>query len=824
MFCVTCRAAREGTRGVCEACGDALWKGSASDRKRAVRTFQENDVVRKRLHEWKRQGLIDAQSFERISATLEPTYVLRELGITQVKPEPEPVVDAPLVSLAPAAAVPPMTELAAPEAKRATEPSSDEHRERSLERADHDDTALESAGALFAGRGTAHQGGEGVPLAGALGALSLLDADEYGQGAGATDGEGEGAEVRSFLYENVGWFVGVLLVLAGSVYGVREAWRTLDGVARHAVVAGALLGYHAGFTGLARLLASRSRAAGAVLSAVAVGLLPIVFASLAAMVAASPGAGLALALPSAAIAFFTSRAAGKRFGLEEPARVSYAVLPSLVASLPLAMLPGGAMARWLLPFAGAGALAVTAMSGSAGGDGPVRAWPAVWSALYAAAGLLVLSIVGAPDVDDAGAWLAAGGTPLACVVLFAGAVAAVFADACGRKGEREAHPKGAPAGEVLALGALASAAAGGAYVLWNSEVLTRGAMVLSAGAAVLATGSFARASLRHPGAAHPTVWIASLAAVMCARVALPDPRFTPWWYAAAALGPAGSLVMARLVERGWWARRIEGEGERESGALAPRPSTTAMVLWGWLLGPLPVLIAGATEVSWGMARLPAAASAAAVIALGAGWSGGLLLRTGKRHYLAGLAGLVTALAFYGPLGDAEAWARATALAAGLLGVAGLAYTRLARSDVSEGEGEGTDPRDCSAFDDLSLVASLGAAACALNALPVALAPRWRACSTRACTPSTSPRRRASRWSRARCSSVCPRRRCSSPARSATAPASSVRRRCSCPGSRSCSESPTWVSTRAPPACSRSCARSSPRCADARDWAIPRASP
>ena len=108
----------------------------------------------------------------------------------------------------------------------------------------HDDRTLEAGRAIFARDGGGAVVGAGVE------ALAALDEDD--------DAEAQPGENKPFGALQVFWFIGTLLVLAGSVMGVREAWRTLEGVWRPVVIAGAFFVYHVLFVGLARLLVRRS--------------------------------------------------------------------------------------------------------------------------------------------------------------------------------------------------------------------------------------------------------------------------------------------------------------------------------------------------------------------------------------------------------------------------------------------------------------------------------------------------------------------------------------------------------------------------------------
>ncbi|NRD60600.1 hypothetical protein HRD49_02450, partial [Corallococcus exiguus] len=146
------------------------------------------------------------------------------------------------------------------------------------------------------------------------------------------------------LNEYIWWFLGAVLVLGGSLMGVREAWRALGGVPRQLIVTGALLGYHAAFIGLGAFLARRSRSAGRVLAGIGLALLPVVFIALSALVALMPAVGVPAAFGVAAVALLPLRAAGRLWRGASATSFAVALFPSLLAGLPLM---GWGDAPWL---------------------------------------------------------------------------------------------------------------------------------------------------------------------------------------------------------------------------------------------------------------------------------------------------------------------------------------------------------------------------------------------------------------------------------------------------------------------------------------------
>lgn len=83
--------------------------------------------------------------------------------------------------------------------------------------------------------------------------------------------------LRPLFNEYIWWFIGSLLVLTGSIMGIREAWLVLSGINRHLTVLGAVVLYQFLFTALGVFLGTRSVITGRLLSVISLLLLPISF-------------------------------------------------------------------------------------------------------------------------------------------------------------------------------------------------------------------------------------------------------------------------------------------------------------------------------------------------------------------------------------------------------------------------------------------------------------------------------------------------------------------------------------------------------------------
>ncbi|HRG75050.1 MAG TPA: hypothetical protein PLX69_10870 [Leptospiraceae bacterium] len=83
--------------------------------------------------------------------------------------------------------------------------------------------------------------------------------------------------LRPLFNEYIWWFIGSLLVLTGSIMGIREAWLVLSGINRHLTVLGAVVLYQFLFTALGVFLGTRSVITGRLLSVISLLLLPVSF-------------------------------------------------------------------------------------------------------------------------------------------------------------------------------------------------------------------------------------------------------------------------------------------------------------------------------------------------------------------------------------------------------------------------------------------------------------------------------------------------------------------------------------------------------------------
>lgn len=686
MLCPACTEPRATDSGpLCPECGAALVPAAGRHLDDFVLAR-----MRRRIERWRSDGLLDPDTAERLEASLVPppeggASVPGEpapLALAVREPDPSPELDSAarveawaddvasslrraggwrpgwLASLAHS-----LDETARAEREQAA-------RRRVMEVDDGESSTEEDLGSAL-GSGQALFGRGHLDSLGGSGLEAVIALDE--------------GDNPPRLHEYLWWFLGAVLVLGGSLMGVREAWRALGGVPRQLIVTGALLGYHAAFIGLGAFLSRRSRSAGRVLAGIGLGLLPVVFVALSALVALTPAVGVPTALGVAAVALLPLRAAGRLWPGTSAGTFAVALFPSLFAGLPLMGWDDAPWPRALCAFAGVGALGAAvwrARTAEAGRASFVGAGAALYGALW----LAVFCVVSGPSGFDA---LDPGSPLFAGLVLWAVALGAVVAAGASSEAIRAA-PRAAPVFETLAHAVVASGAVAGALGAFSrypgEDVWVD---VASACAPVLATLVFFLLELRRRALVHPAAMAALLAGALVARVQAPD--VPAWWCFGVAAVAAGLLLLARGTPSAFLRSRLLAWGVVVSLATMPAFSVLA-----WLHG---------TDAPWPRAAAGAVIAGAAHLAGRWRWRG--------LHSLGGVALLFGALAAVGGtpwLASSAAGLGVFALAAALYGVGGLA-----QSAWAERQGLRNALRP---LEDLSLgIAALGVAR-ALGVAPV----------------------------------------------------------------------------------------------------------
>lgn len=453
------------------------------------------------------------------------------------------------------------------------------------------------------------------------------------------------------LNDFIWWFLGAVLVLGGSLMGVREAWQALGGVPRQLLVTGALWVYHAAFIGLGVFLSRRSLPVGRVLSGIGLALLPVVFVALSSLVELSPLLGIAVALGVAIAGLFPLRAAGRLLHDTSAKSLAVAMFPALLAGLPLMGFDEAPWVRMACASTGVAALAVTlwlARTAKSANTMLVSASAALYSALW----LAVFSVASAPSGFDA---LEPGSPLFAGLMLWAQAIAAVLAVASSADFVRKTHPRMSAVLETVAHAVLASGALSGALSLSSMEPGGDFSVAAaSAAAPILAGGVFFLLEPGRRALAHPAVMATLLAGVLVAQALAPtDPG---WWVFGGAVAASGLMLAARKSS----------------------PSTLSIKLLTWSIVATLAAMPLAVRVPVDGSSYPRIATGL-VIALAAHLAGGWYWR--GLHYLGGVAATFSLLGLVDlhPMLTGD-WGTLAVFAfvSGLYGVVGLIQAAWAR--------------------------------------------------------------------------------------------------------------------------------------------------
>ena len=673
---------------MCLECGTALVPATEPHLEALVQA-----TVRRHIERWRFDGLVDGDTASRLEASLTVARADTVEAAPAVKPQaPSPGEDSAVRVEAWADDVAASLREAAEwrpgwgaELARSLDEAAKAEREQAARRRvtargswEDDDSGEDGLGsALGSGQALFAQGQTGA-LGGGLEAMVALD---------------EGSASAPRLNEYIWWFLGAVLVLGGSLMGVREAWRALGGVPRQLLVTGALFGYHAGFVGLGAFLFRRSPSAGRIVAGIGLALLPVVFVALSALVALSPVPGVAVALGVAGLGLLPLRAAGRLLYGAPGMSLALALFPSLLAGLPLMGLEEAPWLRALCASAGVVAFGASVWRARAAGSG-LAPLVSAGAALYGALCLALFCVASAPSGFEA---LEPGSALFAAMTPWAVALAAVVAVAATSDAVRDAYPRGGPVLETLAYAVVASGALAGALGAFSSvpgeDLWVDAASVLMP---AVAAGLFFLLEPRRRALVHLSALAALVAGVLFARMLAPEAP--AWWLFGAAAVSSGLMLVARATASQGPRIRLLTWGI--VGSLVALPAFTPLE-WGW--GPVGV---------WPRVMTGLFIAAAAHVAGGWRWRG--------LHYLGGAAALFGALAFV----TGTSWLESTvttlavfSLAGGLYGLAGLVQGAWMGDSA---RGDALRP-----LDDLSLAMAalgLGLAINSMPGLPEVLAP------------------------------------------------------------------------------------------------------
>lgn len=157
------------------------------------------------------------------------------------------------------------------------------------------------------------------------------------------------ATLKPLFNEYVWWFVAMVLVISGSVMGIREAWLRFEGVLRPLTILFAFFTYHALFLGLGIFLFKRSMATGRMLLILSALLIPVMFQVANTVTRQSAEAGAIATAVSLILSLITLYPIATRVGIPYFSAIFYLPVPFALTALSALALQLPWLAAILIP-------------------------------------------------------------------------------------------------------------------------------------------------------------------------------------------------------------------------------------------------------------------------------------------------------------------------------------------------------------------------------------------------------------------------------------------------------------------------------------------
>jgi hypothetical protein len=168
------------------------------------------------------------------------------------------------------------------------------------------------------------------------------------------------ATLKPLFNEYVWWFIAMVLVISGSIMGIREAWLRFEGILRPLTILFAFFTYHTLFLGLGIFLFKRSPATGRMLLILAAALIPVMFSIANSVTAQALEAGSVATAISLGLSLVTLYPIAARLQIPYFSAIFYLAVPFALTALA----PLSAAIPWLpLVLIGALTLSILAATG-----------------------------------------------------------------------------------------------------------------------------------------------------------------------------------------------------------------------------------------------------------------------------------------------------------------------------------------------------------------------------------------------------------------------------------------------------------------------------
>jgi hypothetical protein len=344
--------------------------------------------------------------------------------------------------------------------------------------------------------------------------------------------------LRPLFNEYIWWFIGSLLVLTGSIMGIREAWMVLNEMSRHITVLGALFLYQALFVGLGVFLGSRSVITGRLLSGISILLLPVLFSVASDVILLDSFIGYITLIIISFLSAGLLSIISKQYELETLALI-IPILPSVIIQSLIPFL-GPSLFSVLLTFLPL--IAVSSMAKSVEQQRATGGKGLLFLSMYGAFAVIIIFI---NQTLVGGVTFSMGSLPMAVFLLWLLSISYILSTAFGALNILSETTKIFGVLEILFLAIVLVIASGSGLFIYATipakfaYSLTRLLYLIMP---VLATSIFFKTINRYVAAIHPFMALSIFTSFIITGELIP---LTDWSYAMASIIPISGLLISQ---------------------------------------------------------------------------------------------------------------------------------------------------------------------------------------------------------------------------------------------------------------------------------------
>lgn len=361
--------------------------------------------------------------------------------------------------------------------------------------------------------------------------------------------------LKPLFNEYIWWFIGSLLVLTGSIMGIREAWMVLSGVSRSITILSAIFIYQALFVGLGLLLSRRSVTTGKLLSGISILLLPVVFSVISDIVFLEPITGFIVLSILVVLTLLLYSAMGKLYQISV-LNLALPILPSMVvlSTIPIATNKVFSLLLLFIPLIFVGNTARNIYKQKSGGN--------KWLLLLSLYGSLsVVTVFSSLPSTTQAPLLVVGDFQTAAILLWAISLCYILAISFYYIHIQSETSKLYIVLEILFLAIILSIATGSGFYIYNTNSANptfSAERILYIALMVIPTLLFLHTTKRHIASIHPFMELSIFSSFIISREYLPIGN---WHYALfSAIPILGLLFYERVESRMQWYLSLWGIG------------------------------------------------------------------------------------------------------------------------------------------------------------------------------------------------------------------------------------------------------------------------